>query len=434
MKVCFSTLGWRRALRWLFPGLFLLSFITVLLVGGHRAIAQIPATILQAPRQEIRGVWITTNDTNMMRDRAKVQAAMSQLRRLNFNTIYPVVWNSGYVMYPSPVAQRNGIQPFVYTGIDGQDMIADITTQAHQQGLFVIPWFEFGFMAPPTSELALNHPDWLTQRRDGGQTSISAAGEVVWLNPFHPEVQQFITDLVLETVTQYDVDGIQFDDHMSLPAEFGYDPYTIALYRKETKKNPPANPQDPAWTRWRANKISAFMMQLHNAVKARKPYAVFSVSPNYYDFAYKLHLQDWLGWIRQNIVDELVVQVYRDNLNSFLTKITRPEMLEAQQKIPTGVGILTGFRNRPIPIQQIRSQVQAARDRGLGIAFFSFESLWDIAPEPLKERQAAFQAFFPDAANRVRTVDAVLPPQIPQGTQTQSGTINPLLNVERVRR
>ena len=125
-------------------------------------------------------------------------------------------------------------------------------------------------MAPPTSELALNHPDWLTQKRDGSQTSISAAGEVMWLNPFHPEVQQFITDLVVEIVTQYDVDGIQFDDHMSLPHEFGYDKYTVALYTQETKNIPPANPQDLDWVRWRADKITAFMVQLNQAVKAEK--------------------------------------------------------------------------------------------------------------------------------------------------------------------
>jgi len=31
----------------------------------------------------------------------------------------------------------------------------------------VIPWFEFGFMAPADSDLAKRHPDWLTSRRDG---------------------------------------------------------------------------------------------------------------------------------------------------------------------------------------------------------------------------------------------------------------------------
>jgi uncharacterized lipoprotein YddW (UPF0748 family) len=146
----------------------------------------VPEVIVPPPFQEIRGVWMTENDNDILRDRAKLHDAVSQLARLNFNTIYPVVWNSGYVLYPSAVAQRTEIQPFVRQGLQGQDILADLAAQAHRQGLLVIPWFEFGFMAPPTSELALNHPDWLTQQRDGSQTSIAVAGEVAWLNPFHP--------------------------------------------------------------------------------------------------------------------------------------------------------------------------------------------------------------------------------------------------------
>lgn len=399
--------GWQRSLGVL-SLLFLASLITVLVVGNPiSAMAQsavpevIPEVMPQPPTQEIRGVWMTENDNDILRDRPKLQEAVSQLARLNFNTIYPVVWNSGYVLYESAVAQRAEIQPFVRKGLQGQDILNDLVTQAHRQGLLVIPWFEFGFMAPSTSELALNHPDWFTQQRDGSQTWTGAAGEVMWLNPFLPEVQQFITDLVLEVVTRYNVDGIQFDDHTSLPNEFGYDRYTLALYKQETNKNAPANPQEPAWVSWRANKITAFVTQLNKAVKQRKPKAIFSVSPNPYITAYNAYLQDWVTWVRQGIVDELIVQVYRPDLQSFLAQLTRPELQEARQKIPTGVGILTGLRNQPIPMQRIRAKVRAARDRGFGVSFFYYESLWDDAPEPRTERQSNFQALFNSPASRL---------------------------------
>lgn len=386
-----------KRFRRFFVPLLLATSLFVLLLGRSPLIQP---GMAQSARPEIRGVWMTSNDMDVLRDRRKVQEAIGQLRQLNLNTIYPVVWNAGYTFYPSAVAQQQGIQAFTYKGIDGQDILADLTTQAHAQKLLVVPWFEFGFMAPPTSELATQHPEWLTQKRDGSQTSISAAGEVVWLNPFHPEVQKFITDLVLEIVTQYDADGIQFDDHMSLPSEFGYDRHTVALYTRETKKTPPANPQDPAWLKWRADKITAFMNRLHQAVSARKPKAIFSVSPNYYDFAYKLQLQDWLTWVRRNIADELIVQVYRADLQSFLPQLTRPEIQETQKKIPTGIGIMTGLRTKPAPMNLIQAQVQAAQERGLGVAFFYYESLWEVASESPLQRKAGFQALFPTPAPR----------------------------------
>lgn len=404
MKLTFPFSGWLRnvvasrqnLIKRLFPLLVLCSFLTVLLLDNFTPV------IAQIPRQEIRGVWMTSNDLNVMKDRSKAQEAVTKLRKLNFNTIYPVVWNSGYVMYPSVVAKRLDIQPFVFRGSDGHDILADLITRSHSQGLLVIPWFEFGFMAPPTSELALNKPEWFTQKRNGNQTSISAAGEVQWLNPFHPEVQNFITNLLVELVNNYDIDGIQFDDHMSLPREFGYDQYTLNLYNQETQKTAPANPEDPEWVSWRANKITEFMTRLNQIVKQRKPKLIISVSPNYYDFAYKLQLQDWLNWVRLNIVDELIVQVYRSDLNSFIAKITRPEMQEAQQLIPTGVGIMAGLRTNPVSMQQITAQVRAAQRQGLGVAFFYYESLWNHSQESKSDRQSGFQTLFPYPALRAR--------------------------------
>lgn len=401
--------------------LFILTFTIALslhslvaaFIGDDQAIAQLKPQVLNQPvipqiiqptidkRQEIRGVWLTNNDFTMFSDRKQLGEALQQLKELNFNTIYPVVWNSGYVMFPSEVAKDAGIQPFVYRGSEGQDIVADIIAQAHQNDLLVMPWFEFGFMAPPTSELAVSHPDWLTQQRDGDRTSISAAGEVVWLNPFHPEVQEFLTKLVLEAVSNYDLDGIQFDDHTSLPKTFGYDRYTLNLYRQETKKNAPADVNDPNWVKWRANKITAFMAKLNKAVKQRKPNVIFSVSPNYYDFAYKQQLQDWLSWVRQGIVDELIVQVYRSDIDDFRSQISRPEIVEVQNKISTGIGILSGLRNSNIPMSRVYAQVMNTQERGLGISFFYYKSLWGYGPESASDRQKELQYLFRSPAPRL---------------------------------
>jgi uncharacterized lipoprotein YddW (UPF0748 family) len=385
------------------PLVLLFSLVLTVVLLGQTAIL----TPAQTSRAEIRGVWMTINDNVVLSDRNRMQEAVSNLSRLNFNTLYPVVWNSGYATYPSNVAQAAG-SPYLHRGQEGHDVLADLITLAHNKGLKVVPWFEFGFMVPSSSELAMNHPDWLTQRQNGTQTSEGETGEVAWLNPFNPEVQAFITNLVVEVVTQYDADGIQFDDHMSLPREFGYDDYTKALYRKETKRNPPS-PQDANWIKWRADKLTAYMTQLNRAVKSRRPNAIFSVSPNYYDFAYKLHLQDWKAWVNAGIVDELIVQVYQRNLPGFVNQINRAEIQEAQQKVPVGIGVLTGLRRDRISMSQIWQQVQALRDRNLSVVFFYYESLWEMAPEKPRDRQDSFLALFPASVSRPERPKPIVP-------------------------
>lgn len=255
-------------------------------------------------------------------------------------------------------------------------------------------------MVTPGMELAMRHPDWLTRTRDGRLTSISAAGEVSWLNPFRPEVQQLIRELVVEIVATSGADGIQFDDHMSLPSEFGYDPFTVALYKRETGRTAPADAQEPAWLQWRANKLTAFMAQLHKVVNEQHPGALVSLSPNYHDFAYKRQLQQWREWVRRGIVDELVVQLYRPDLESFAVELARPELAESRLRIPVAIGVMAGQRNRPVPIALVSAQAQAARARGLGVAFFYFETLWQRSDEPAELRQEALGRLFPEPAPR----------------------------------
>lgn len=398
---------------------------SLLLHLGLPALAQAPANPASppAPRPELRGVWLTANDMPVLRDRERMAESVGRLAALGFNTLYPVVWNGGMAYYPSSVVKERGLQDFTYLGLQGQDVLGELIAEGRRQRLLVIPWFEFGFMAPLDSTLARRHRAWLTEKQGGGLTSMSAAGEVAWLNPFRPEVQQLITDLVLEVVGTYGADGIQFDDHMTLPREFGYDAFTTALYRRETGRNPPTNPADAAWVKWRADKITAFMDQLSKAVRARRPGAIVSISPNYYDFAYKLQLQDWLTWVRRGIADELLVQIYRSDLPSYSPHLLRPEVQESRQRIPTAIAILSGQRSRPTPIGLIQQKVLANRQAGLGVAFFYLESLWELGPEAAEQRQTALARLFAVPAPRVSgpapavtprpAAPAPLPPPLP---------------------
>jgi uncharacterized lipoprotein YddW (UPF0748 family) len=74
-------------------------------------------------------------------------------------------------------------------------MLQEIVTEGHKQGLTVIPWFKFGFMAPADYLLAKNRPQWLASRRDDTKIVKEGTHNRVWLSPFPPDVQQFIQDL-----------------------------------------------------------------------------------------------------------------------------------------------------------------------------------------------------------------------------------------------
>lgn len=267
----------------------------------------------------------------------------------------------------------------------------------------VIPWFEFGFMAPADSQLAIRHPEWLVKRPDG--TTIWWEGNVhkrVWLNPLHPEVRKLITDLVVELVTNYDVDGIQFDDHFGYPSEFGYDEYTVKLYQQEHDgRLPPTDSQDKAWIQWRADKITAYMQELFAAIKQANPQAIVSLSPNPQDFSFNSFLLDWQQWERLGLIEELIIQVYRDRHSSFDRELQDSAIMAAKQHIPVGIGILSGLKGRPVLLSQIDRQIQTTRDRGFaGVSLFFYESLWNLATESPQKRQEAWKSWFVDKIDR----------------------------------
>lgn len=370
---------------------------------------------------ELRGVWLTNIDSDVLFERHRLTQALQRLRELNFNTVYPTVWNWGYTLYPSSVAKRvigRSLDPT--PGLQRRDMLKEIVTQGHQKHLSVIPWFEFGFMAPADSLLAKHHPDWLTNRRDGSLIWQEGRHQRVWLNPFRPEVQQFIQELVVEIVSNYDVDGIQFDDHFGFPSQFGYDAFTIQMYQKEHNgQTPPANPQDPSWVRWRTNKITDFMTKIFKAVKDRRPKCLIAVAPNPEEFSYNYSLADWESWERQGLIEQLILQVYRDDLNVFITELDRPEVQTARRHIPVSIGIMTGLKNQFVPIGKIQSQVEAVRNRGFaGVSFFFYETLWNLVKEKTTERQTAFQKLFPTSVEPPNLLDGWKPQLTPKPQTT----------------
>jgi uncharacterized lipoprotein YddW (UPF0748 family) len=404
-------------------GLMALGGLIISLTNPFQSLAQ-SAPI--KPIREIRGVWITNVDSDVLFTRDRLATAIKDLRQLNFNTIYPVVWNWGYTTYPSKVAKRlvgSSLMPKKSAGIlinrqlsateglEGRDVLQEMVAQGHKQKIAVIPWFEFGFMLPGTtdpagSDFAKLHPDWLTQKQDGGTTWKEGKDPRVWLNPFKPEVKKFIIDLVVEVVQKYDVDGIQFDDHFGLPSEFGYDKFTVDLYKSEHQgKLPPKDFKNEEWINWRADKITALMSELFTAIKAANPKAIVSISPNPQSFAKSFFLQDWAKWERQGLVEELLIQVYRDKLSTFVGELRKPEVKLASQHIPVGIGILTGVKPKPIPMQQIQTQIDAVRREGLaGVSFFFYETLWKLTKESAAVRKDGFRQAFTKPVDRASII------------------------------
>lgn len=275
--------------------------------------------------REMRGVWVTNVDSEVLFSPEGIIEAMDYLADRGFNLIFPVVWNKGYTLYPSQVmadyfGEEYRIDPLFAE--QGRDPLAELIVEAHRRGMEVMPWYEFGFASSFESDgghLIAMRPHWAA--RDSSGALLKKNG-FEWLNAIHPEVQDFMLALIQEVVENYDIDGIQGDDRLpAMPSEGGYSEFTRELYLQETGREVPSYSREEHFLQWKSDKLSDFGGRLYEMVKSHNEDLIVSLSPSVYDWSKREYLQDSPEWIRRNQVDILHPQAYRYEIERYLTTV-----------------------------------------------------------------------------------------------------------------
>ena len=361
------------------------------LAGEPCATGPAEAAALPMPMPQ-RGVWIATPEHNHFFDSpAEMARQLDEFKRLGINTVYAAMWNQGRTLYPSAVMQRLTGVP-IDEKLAGRDPLQELITAARSRGIKVYAWFEYGFATDFKGGLGHEiidtaRPQWAALDAQGKQV---VKNGFRWLNALDPEVQGFVQSLLLEAAERYDLDGIQGDDRLpALPSSAGYDPVSVAMYKREHDgRSPPANAKEPAWLAWRAGKLNGFMQRLHASLKAAKPQLQISMSPSPYPWGYDEYLQDWPTWLKNGWVDSVSPQLYRYDIAGYRTelrKITREQLCPAQLgRVFPGILLSLG-RDYIIPVKLLNEVIDENRREGItGEVYFHSEGLAKRAKELVK--------------------------------------------------
>jgi hypothetical protein len=161
-------------------------------------------------------------------------------------------------------------------------------------------------------DYAVAHPDWLLDY--GNYTKI--------LNPGMPEVRQRICDIVADIVTNYDVDGIVFDDYFYADAG--------QHYELDANQYKAYNPDGLSQADWRRNNVNQMVRDVRMRINNIKPYVTFGIgpagvaasnasvaakygvdpSPVGSDWQYDGIYSDPLAWLRDGAIDYISPQLY----------------------------------------------------------------------------------------------------------------------------
>lgn len=354
-------------------------------------VASMSSLAVAAP-PEMRGTWLTTTANDAISTPQKTEETMRRLREIGLNTVYVECWKNGYTEYPSvSLKQAVGVEMKV-NGKDApqRDLLQENIIQAHRNGMLCIAWLEYGFMAAHknTENELRAKKEWITLTSDG--KDVSAMNGFVWMNPFHPDVQEFLINIALDAVRNHDIDGIQLDDRIALPIDLGYDNYTRELYRKETGAYPPTDFKDAKWRKWRADKISEFAMRFVSEIRAANPDLIISVSPAPYPWSLDNYLCDWMSWSRWCYCggkhwNEYIPQCYRMDGPATIKSIQEQIDQIGDEKLNLSAGIRVVGDGPDMKWDDLKSSIDFCRKSELAghVLWFS-RGVLEVYPQELK--------------------------------------------------
>ena len=253
---------------------FLILLTTFALLAGVALQAQ--------PKREMRGVWVATvaaidfpskPGIPVAQQKQEIIDMLERQQELKMNTIIFQVRPSSDAFYQSPH------EPWSQwlTGEQGKkpepayDPLRFFIEEAHKRGMELHAWLNpyralTNLSNAPDADsvhISKKHPGWLIDY-----------GNKRYMDPGLPQVQAYLTMLVRDIITRYEVDAIHMDDY--------FYPYRIegkafpdtASFRKHGGDFTREEKDD-----WRRQNVNRVIRMIHDTIEAYNPRVQFGISP-----------------------------------------------------------------------------------------------------------------------------------------------------------
>lgn len=241
------------------------------------AIAALPMS--SGVKREVRSVWMATvwaldwpsSTSSTTAQKNEMVKYLDVLQKNNFNAVYFQVrtmsdafYKSSYEPWSSYLTGTRGKDP-------GWDPLAFVVEECHKRGMECHAWvnpyrFSTGSNWSTAQDQALKSAGMLLAytKSDGKTTTI--------LNPGLESVRKRIVDVCKEIISNYDVDGLVFDDYFypeGIPVTSSAGDYD--LWQKSGASM--------TFGDWRRNSVNQMVADVYKMVQQQKPYVRFGISP-----------------------------------------------------------------------------------------------------------------------------------------------------------
>jgi uncharacterized lipoprotein YddW (UPF0748 family) len=284
---------------------------------------------------EFRAFWVDSwgdgflsqSQVNQLLGVAGDGRSKGDIRNANCNAVIVQVRRRADVCYPSAMSEPyfSGLSPSNFNALQAIINAAHDTTGGKQR-IEVHCWLVTFATDGGTVWNAHNNPSvpdqyWATLDNNGAATSDCA------FDPGHPKCEQYLTDVCMDMVNNFDIDGIHYDYIRFTASNQGYNPTSIARYNARYGTVNQPSPSDERFEQWRRDQVTALVRKVYAKIQSSKPWVLqsgalvtWNPSPGsstrsafqgtrpYYDV-----YSDWDSWMSEGIMDFAVPMTYYDD-------------------------------------------------------------------------------------------------------------------------
>lgn len=356
---------------------------------------------------EFRGFWVTIWD---MDSKASIETVVQKAHQYYFNQIYAHIRVRGDAYYyPNrrdsrykniePRTEAYSLSP---SDLDALQYLIDL---AHNQNppiqvhawVVVFPAWNRSSKPVSANHVYNAHPEWVTENADGVTMPWDGnGGEGSFLDSGIPAVRDYLFNVFMDIVRNYDIDGLHLDYIRFPNTTYGYDPVAKAKFKEETGYDLSVDSGiDAVWNMWRRTNISKLVKKLHQGIKAEKPWVKLSGAIVTFTDAPIGVLSSYDQWATKGYVDHLIPMVYSETMTYVQPRVQT--MQDRVGNVPVIAGLGSGSENTGdgmvAKINALRTQSNPVE----GFVFFSYGGLAANSDEKFKAISGAGKPFSSDA-------------------------------------
>ena len=288
---------------------------------------------VQARADEFRAFWVDAWGSGLL-SQSQVEQLLGQvgsssnvgrIREANCNAVVVQVRRRADVCYPSAMGEpyMSGLSPSDFNALQAMIDAAHDTTGGKQR-IEVHCWIVV-FKTRSDSPLYLAHDDlgdpdnyWITRYDNGSEPSDKP------LDPGHPRAAEYLTDVCMDLVNNFDIDGLHYDYIRFAAYNEGYNATSVARYNARYGLSGTPSPSSEQFKQWRRDQVTDYVRRVYAHVLRDRPevkvsgaFVTWNPSPTsstrsafmgtrpYYDV-----YSDWDAWMEEGILDMSMPMTY----------------------------------------------------------------------------------------------------------------------------